>query len=75
MPDILVRGLSRAAVERFDAEAMSLGVSRAEVLRRHLEIETTVGAEQPVITAEDWKRFAESFADLADPEVMAAAWR
>lgn len=75
MADILVRGLSSAAVARFDAEAKDLGVSRAEVLRRHLEGVTPADEEQPVMTAQDWKHFAAATADLADPDVMAAAWR
>lgn len=74
MTDILVRGLSSAAVARFDAEAQDLGVSRAEILRRHLEV-TPQNEEQKVITAQDWDYFAAATTDLADPEVMAAAWR
>lgn len=75
MPDILVRGLSATAVARFEAEAKSLGVSRAEVLRRHLEAQVTRDEAGPTMTPADWNRFAEGFADLADPEVMGSAWR
>ncbi len=74
MPDALIRGLSAAAVARFDAEAQSLGLSRAEVLRRHLEADV-VGDSPLPMTARDWECFAQSFADLADPEVMRSAWR
>jgi len=75
MPDILVRGLSQAAVARFDAEAAALGISRAEVLRRHLEADVAMQEPRPVMTSEDWARFADTYAGLADPEVMASAWR
>ena len=76
MPDILIRGLSEAAVRHFDAEAVSLGVSRAEVLRRHLEADVTRDEPRDVaMTAEDWDRFAAAYSDLADPDVMGAAWR
>ncbi len=74
MPDVLVRGLSERAVARFDEEASALGVSRAEVLRRHLETEAAVSGPRAAMTAEDWQRFAEGFADLAHPDVMSRAW-
>lgn len=75
MPDILVRGLSDAAVARFEAEAAALGVSRAEVLRRHLEADVAAHEPRPPMTDADWSYFARTYAGLADPEVMAAAWR
>lgn len=75
MPDILVRGLSDAAVAHFEAEAAALGVSRAEVLRRHLESEVAEQQPRRPMTGDDWAHFAQAYAGLADPEVMAAAWR
>ncbi|MBX3088716.1 MAG: hypothetical protein KF742_09495 [Cryobacterium sp.] len=74
MTDVLIRGLSGAAVERIDAEAAALGLSRNEFLRRRLELETSV-AIVATITADDWNRSASTFGDLADPEIMDAAWR
>lgn len=74
MTNVLIRGLSEAAVERIDAEATALGLSRNEFLRRRLE----QGASAPVaatVTAADWNRSAAAFGDLADPEVMDDAWR
>lgn len=74
MTNVLIRGLSEAAVERIDAEAMALGLSRNEFLRRRLEQD----ASAPVaatITADDWSRSAAAFGDLADPGVMDDAWR
>lgn len=72
--DILIRGVSDAAVKRLDAEAAELGLSRNEYLRR--KIEDTVEPEpRRKITAEDWARTARVHADLADEEVMREAWR
>lgn len=74
MTNVLIRGLSEAAVERIDAEAAELGLSRNEFLRRRLE----QGASTPVaakVTTDDWSRSAAAFGDLADPDVMDAAWR
>lgn len=74
MPNVLIRDLSQEAVDRIDAQAASLGLSRNEYLRRKFEADAGPSAERQV-TAEDWNRSAEAFADLADPTVMEAAWR
>lgn len=74
MPNILVRDLSQEAVDRIDATAASLGLSRNEYLRRKFE-ENISPASDRTVTTEDWQRSAEAFADLADPAVMEAAWR
>ena len=74
MPNILIRDLTQQAVDRIDAAAANLGLSRNEYLRRKLEEGTNPPGEQ-TITAEDWRRSAEVFADLADPSVMEQAWR
>jgi len=74
MPNILIRDLSQEAVDRIDAAAANLGLSRNEYLRRRLE-EGAIPADTPAVTADDWRRSAEVFADLADPEVMETAWR
>lgn len=74
MPNILVRDLSQEAVDRIDATAASLGLSRNEYLRRKFE-ENISPARDRTVTTEDWQRSAEAFADLADPAVMEAAWR
>ena len=75
MPNILIRDLSQEAVERIDAAAANLGLSRNEYLRRKLEENTGPAAGGRTVTAEDWQRSAEVFADLADPAIMDAAWR
>ncbi len=74
MPDILIRDLSQQAVDRVDAEAANLGLSRNEYLRRRFEQGVTP-SDAPTVSAQDWKRSAETFADLADPAVMQPAWR
>jgi hypothetical protein len=75
MPNILIRDLSQEAVDRIDAAAANLGLSRSEYLRRKLEENVRPAAGARTVTAEDWQRSAEVFADLADPTVMDAAWR
>lgn len=74
MPDVLVRGLSAAAIERLDAQALALGLSRNEFLRRQLEAAPPTGDDSSLAWA-DWRRSAAVFGDLANPDVMAAAWR
>jgi hypothetical protein len=74
MPNVLIRDLSQDAVDRIDAAAANLGLSRNEYLRRKLE-EGTIPSTQRTLTSDDWQRSAEVFADLADPTVMDAAWR
>lgn len=70
VPDILIRDVPDDVVAALDANAKSAGQTRAEYLRRLL-------AEQqgPELTREQLTRFTERTADLADAEVMAAAWR
>lgn len=74
MPNILIRDLTQDAVDRIDAAAANLGLSRNEYLRRKLEEGSRPADDRP-ITDEDWQRSAEVFADLADPTVMDGAWR
>jgi hypothetical protein len=74
MPNILIRDLSQEAVDHIDTAASNLGLSRNEYLRRKFEQAVTQPVERTV-TAEDWRRSAETFADLADPDLMGAAWR
>ena len=59
---------------RIDAEAAALGLSRNEFLRRRLEQDVSTPAAAKV-TADDWSRSAAAFGDLADPDVMDAAWQ
>ena len=68
MTDILVRDVPDHVVAALDARAARLGLSRSEYLRRRLAQEA-VTSPQPV-TVGDLTAFAETFADLADSEVM-----
>lgn len=72
MPDVLIRGLSDAAVARIDAEAASQGLSRNEYLRRRFESERSATGK---LTVQDLRRAAEAAKDLNDPQVMESAWR
>lgn len=73
MTNVLIRGLSDKTIARIDRRAEELSLSRNEYLRRWLEGDAP--RETATTTDEDWKRSAEIFADLADPEIMADAWR
>jgi hypothetical protein len=75
MADVLIRGLSDAAVARIDAAAASQGLSRQEYLRRRLEAERADGESVGRLTIEDLRRAATAAADLDDPGVMDRAWR
>jgi hypothetical protein len=72
VPDVLIRGLSDAAVARIDAEAASQGLSRNEYLRRRFESERSIAGK---LTVQDLRRAAEAAKDLNDPHVMESAWR
>jgi plasmid stability protein len=72
MTDVLVRDVPEEVVAALDARAARLGISRSEYLRRRLTQEA-VSAPQSV-TVEHLVTFAETFRDLADPEVMKGAW-
>ncbi|MCW2688162.1 MAG: hypothetical protein JWR37_3052 [Mycobacterium sp.] len=76
MSDVLIRGLSDAAVARIDADAAARGLSRQEYLRRRFERESTVGpSSQRTLTIDDLRRAEAAAADLDDPGVMESAWR
>ncbi|MDT5351223.1 MAG: hypothetical protein QOH91_4510 [Mycobacterium sp.] len=77
MADVLIRGLSVAAVERIDADAAARGLSRQEYLRRRFEAEGAVAARdrRGRLTVEDLHRAAAAAADVADAAIMRTAWR
>jgi len=72
--DILIRGISDAAVKQLDSEAAEVGLSRNEYLRRKIE-NSAEPEPRKKITAEDWARTARVHADLSDEELMRTAWR
>lgn len=71
MPNILVRDLTDEELERLDARARTLGLSRSEYIRRRLRQDT--GGR--TVTRADLERFAAAHSDLTDASVMARAWR
>jgi hypothetical protein len=73
--DVLIRGLSEAAIARIDADAAARGLSRQEYLRTRFETEGTVSAASRTMTVEDLRRAADAATDLDDPDVMDSAWR
>lgn len=73
MADLLIRDVPDEVTAAIDSSAGRLGLSRSEYLRRLLVREATTAGG--AVTVEDLSRFADMFADLADPEVMRLAWR
>jgi hypothetical protein len=70
--DILIRDVPDDVIAAIEAKARRAGLSRAEYLRRTLERE--IAGPVGEVTVESLRRFKETFADLADPEVMRSAW-
>lgn len=72
MSDLLIRNVPDEVVAAIDARAERLGLSRSAYLRRRLAQD----AEHPAraVTVQDLARFADTFSDLADEELMARAW-
>jgi Ribbon-helix-helix protein, copG family len=69
--DLLVRDVPDDVLAAIDEKARRLGLSRAEYLRRALTRERTTSE---TVTGTDLRRFAVTFADLSDPEIMRRAW-
>jgi hypothetical protein len=75
MADVLIRGLSDAAVAHIDAAARTQGLSRQEYLRRRFEAERSEAGPRGQLTLEDMRRAAAAAADLDDPDVIDRAWQ
>jgi plasmid stability protein len=73
MADILIRDLPDDVVAAIDAQATRLGISRNEYVRR--ELSQLKQRQGPTLAVDDFRRFADTFKDLADPEVIDQAWR
>ena len=71
--DILIRGLPENVVVTLNARAVRLGLSVGEYVRRRL-IQDVARDDSPV-DAVHLARFAETFGDLGNREVMSRAWR
>ena len=73
MTDILIRDVPEDVIAAIDTKAQRLGLSRTEYLRRTLARERAVAPTE--VSVADLAAFADTFADLADPEVIDRAWR
>jgi plasmid stability protein len=73
MTDVLIRDVPDDVIAALDTRAGRLGLSRSEYVRRRLAQDAAT-ASSPVEVA-DLARFADTFGDLADPDVMSRAWR
>ena len=72
MTDILIRDIPDDVLAAIDARANRAGLSRTEYVRRTLAREKSGAIAE--VTVDDLARFAESFSDLADVDVMSDAW-
>lgn len=73
MADVLIRDVPEAVLAGVDAHAARLGISRVEYIRRRLAADAAT-AVTPV-SAQDLREFTAKFGDLANAQVMDAAWR
>jgi hypothetical protein len=73
MTDMLIRDVPDDVIAALEAHARRLGLSRTEYVRRKLA-QDAAASGSPVST-EDLARFAGTFGDLADPDVMSRAWQ
>jgi len=73
MTDVLIRDVPDDVIAALDAHAGRLGLSRSEYVRRRLAQDAVT--EGSAVTVEDLARFADTFGDLADPDVMSQAWK
>ncbi len=73
MADVLVRDVPEEVLAGVDAHAARLGLSRVEYIRRRLAADAATAAE--AVSPADLRFFADLAVDLADPQVMGAAWQ
>lgn len=73
MADVLIRDVPQAVIAAIDAQAARLRLSRNEYVRRRLAQDAAISDRS--VRERDLVRFADTFADLADPDVMSSAWR
>jgi len=71
MTDLLIRDVPDDVVVAIDTNARRLGLSRSEYLRRAL---AQVAHRPGAVTVEQLRRFEDTFADLADDDLMRQAW-
>ena len=77
MSDILIRDIPESVLASLDESARLAGLSRAEYIRRALTstAEQDAARRGPKVTVDGLRRLTELCSDLADPEVVEAAWR
>ena len=73
MTDVLIRDVPDDVIAALDTNAARLGLSRSEYVRRRLAQDAATPGSP--VTVADLARFAGTFGDLADPDVMSRAWR
>jgi hypothetical protein len=71
--DMLIRDVPDEVIAALDVRASRLGLSRSEYVRRRLAQDAATPGT--LVTEQDLSRFADVFADLADPDVMSRAWQ
>jgi len=73
MSDVLIRDVPDEDLERIDAEATRLGLSRSAYLRREMH-RIARHRTVPAATLDDLRRSRAAMADLSDDKVMRKAW-
>jgi plasmid stability protein len=73
MTDVLIRDVPADVIAALDAHAARLGLSRSEYVRRRLAQDAATPAAP--VTVDHLAKFADTFGELADPDVMARAWQ
>jgi Ribbon-helix-helix protein, copG family len=73
MTDVLIRDVPDDVIAALDDHARRLGMSRTEYVRRRLAQDAATSESH--VSVSDLRRFARTFGDLADPDVMSQAWR
>lgn len=71
MTDILIRDVAESDLRRIDEKAANAGISRTEYLRRLIAEDARRPLAATTLRATDFAKFA----DLADDELMTAAWQ
>jgi hypothetical protein len=71
--DILIRNVPDSVIAEIDAEAVGLGISRAEYVRRQL-LREALRIKQPVAW-DDLVASSHRLSDLLDDQLMERAWR
>lgn len=72
MSDVLIRDIPEEVLAAIDAHAARLGLSRNEYVRR--ELVRVAQRSGSAVSVADLRRFGDTFADLADPDLMDQAW-